>query len=67
MAEAVTIGKVYEEVKAIERNMVTKEDFDRILETIEILSNANTMEQIRASEEDIRHGRVKEIKSSSDI
>lgn len=33
--------------------MVTKEEMEQILETMEILSNPDTMEQIRQSEEDI--------------
>ncbi len=67
MAETITLGKVYEELKTIERNMVTKEEFERILETLEISSNKNTMDQIRQSEKDIKAGRIKEIRSVSEI
>jgi len=61
MAEIITINKIYDELKTIERKMVTKEGMERILETIEILSNQDAMEQIRQSEEDIRTGSVKEV------
>ena len=67
MAESITINTVYEELKLIEQKMVTKEELDRLLETLEIISNPNTMEQIRESEEDIKLGRIKEIKSIKDI
>ena len=67
MPEAITIEKVYNELKLIERNMVTKEEMERIVDTIEILSNPDTMEQIIRGEEDIKNGRVKEVKSVRDI
>ena len=67
MAETITINKVYDELKAIERKMITKEEMGRFLETLEILSHPNTLEQVRQSEEDIRAGRVKAIKSVRDM
>ncbi|HLC55522.1 MAG TPA: hypothetical protein VJJ75_03220 [Candidatus Nanoarchaeia archaeon] len=67
MPEAITIEKVYNELKLIERNMVTKEEMERIVDTIEILSNPDTMEQIIRGEEDIKNGRVKGVKSVRDI
>ena len=67
MPEAITIERVYDELKLIERNMVTKEEMERIVDTIEILSNPDTMEQIIRGEEDIKNGRVKEVKSVRDI
>ncbi len=67
MAEIVTMNKIYDELKQIEKKMVTKEEMEKILETAEIMANQDTMEQIRQSEKDIRAGRVKEVKSVSDI
>ena len=67
MPETITIGKVYDELKVIERKMVTKDEMERIIDTIEILSNPDTMEQIRQSEDDIGSGRIKEVKSVCDI
>ena len=67
MATSVTLSRIYEELKVIEQNMVTKEEISSALETIEIMANEHTMEQIKRSEEDIKTGRIKEIKSVRDI
>ena len=67
MTETITINKIYDELKVIERKMVTKEEMEQVLETMEILSNPGTIEQIRQSEEDIKSGKVKEVKSTRDI
>lgn len=67
MATEVTLNQVFEELKRIETNMITKEEITKLLETIEILSNEQTMKQIIKSEDDIQHGRVKKINSVSDI
>jgi len=67
MTETITLEKVYKELKTIEASMVTKEEMERILETIAIMSNEHTMEQIRESEADIKAGRIKEIHSVKDI
>ena len=47
MVEAITIDKVYQELKLIEQNMITKEEMKKIMETIDILSNLDTIEQIQ--------------------
>lgn len=47
--------------------MIAKEELNGLLETVEILSNKNTMEQIKKSEKDIRYSKVKEIKFVGDI
>ncbi|MBE0517446.1 MAG: hypothetical protein IBX41_08700 [Methanophagales archaeon] len=54
--------------------VMSKEDFEglisemeSLIETVEILSDENLMKQIRESEEDIREGRVHEIKSTDDL
>ncbi len=67
MAQTVTISDVYAELKVIAKKMVTKEELAQALETIEILANPQTIEQIKESEQDIRRGRVREIKSVRDI
>ena len=67
MAGTVTMNKIYDELKQIEKKIVTKEEMEKILETVEIISNQNTMEQIRQSEEDIQAGRIKKITSVRDI
>ena len=54
-------------VRAIEEKMVTKEELEALIDTVEILGNPATMAQIRASEADIKAGRVKEIRSVEDL
>ncbi|VVB86759.1 Uncharacterised protein [uncultured archaeon] len=54
--------------------IIPKEDFEKIIadveslmETVEILSDKDLMEQIKGSERNIKEGKVKEIKSKKDI
>ena len=39
--------------------LMSKEDYDGLMETLEILSDKEAMESIRKAEEDIKAGRVK--------
>ncbi len=54
--------------------IIPKEDFEKIIanmdsliETVEILSDEEFMEQIKESERNIKEGKIKEIKSKKDI
>jgi len=67
MSPGVTIDEVYQEIKKIRETMVRREDIEPIVDTIEILSNPETMEIIKRSESDIAAGRVKEISSVDDL
>jgi hypothetical protein len=67
MAGSITIEDVYHELKAIERKMITKEDLDALVDSVEILSNPKTMEALRKSELDIKEGRVKEVSSVEEL
>jgi len=67
MTEIVTINQVYEEVKRIENTMVTKEEINRLLETLEIMGNSHTLAQITDSEMDIKAQKIKVIKSVRDL
>lgn len=67
MAGTVTIEDVYQELKAIERTMVTREDLDALIDTVEILSNPKTMAALRKSDLDIKEGRVKEVSSVEEL
>lgn len=62
-----TIQQVFDELKKIESKMVTKEDMEALVDSIEILSNPETMQQLEASEADIKAGRVKEVNSVQDM
>ncbi len=67
MAGTVTIEDVYQELKVIERKMVTHEDLDALIDTAEILSNPKTMEALRRSDLDIKEGRVKKVSSVEEM
>ncbi len=67
MEHQINLNKLYEELKRIERSMVTRDEMNSFIETIEILSNPETMNQICSSKKDIEIGNVKEINSVSDF
>ena len=67
MSDSVTIEDVYQELKRLEKKMVTREDIEALLDSIEILSNPKTMEKIRKSDRDIKKGNVKEVNSVKDL
>ncbi len=67
MTGSVTIQEVYEALKRIEEKMVTREDLDALVDSVEILSNPKTMEALRKSDQDIKAGRVKEVTSVKDL
>jgi PHD/YefM family antitoxin component YafN of YafNO toxin-antitoxin module len=62
-------------IKEVKGNVVLrKEDFEdligemeSLMETIEILSDKGLMKQIKESEDDIREGKIFEIKSEDDL
>ncbi len=67
MTDSVTIEDVYQELKRVEEKMVTREDLEALVDSVEILSNPKTMEALRKSDRDIKAGRVKEITSVDDL
>lgn len=67
MAEAVSIGQVYAELKEIERVMVTKEDLEALADTFEIMNHPETMLRIQESERAIQEGKVKEVHSVQEM
>jgi CBS-domain-containing membrane protein len=67
MPELVTIKDVYEALKRIEEKMVTREDVEALIDSIEILSNPKTMEALHKSDQDIKAGRVKEVTSVKEL
>ena len=62
-----TIQDVYEALKRVEEKMVTREDIEALVDSVEILSNPKTMEALRKSDRDIEAGRVKEVTSVDDL
>ena len=67
MSETVTIGQVFDELKKIESNMITKDELERFFETVEILNNPEVVRQLKESKEDIRYGKFKAITSVNDL
>ena len=67
MTQSISLNQVYEEIKRIESNMVTKKELLSLVDTIEILNNPETMDQISQSTEDIKQGKVKKIGSARDL
>ena len=52
--ESVSLIDVYKKLKEIELNMATKKELADAMETVCILSNKDTMQQIESSENDIK-------------
>ena len=67
MMESITIQDVYQELKRIEENMVTREDIEALVDSVEILKNPVTMGAINKSDQDIKAGGVKKITSVKDM
>ena len=67
MGQTINLENIHSELIQIKRTMVTKNEMNNFLETISILGNDNTMNQICESEKDILAGRIKEINSVKDI
>ncbi|MDI6654616.1 MAG: hypothetical protein QME59_01860 [Candidatus Hydrothermarchaeota archaeon] len=67
MTDSVTIEDVYQELKKLEEKMVTREDLEALIDSVEILTNPKTMEALRKSDQDIKAGRVKEVTSVKDL
>ena len=47
--------------------MLTREDLEALIDSIDFLSNPKTMEALYKSDLDIREGRVKEVSSVKDL
>lgn len=67
MEQQINPELIYEKLLEMQKNMITRNEMNNIFETIQILSNQDTMRQIRESEKDIRKGNVWEINSVSDL
>ena len=70
--EMITIPKfefdnILESLSYLKKNLVTKQDMENYIETMEILNNPKTMQTIQKSRQDIKAGRIKKIDSFDDI
>lgn len=48
---------VFDELKSIERKMVTKEEIESLIDTFEIMSNPKTMKSIKQSLKELDAGK----------
>ncbi|MBW1668200.1 MAG: hypothetical protein JRI79_13505 [Deltaproteobacteria bacterium] len=67
MRQTIDLKKLFDELKRIKKSMITHDDMNRFIETLDLLLNPSSMEQIYASERDIELGNIKEINSVSDL
>ena len=67
MAKSISVNKLHNELRQIKRSMVTKNEMNAYIETIGVLMNESTMKQLDQSDKDIKHGRIKLIKSVNEI
>ena len=67
MPELVTIQDLYETLKRIEQKMVTREEVDALIDSVEILNNPKTMAALHKSDQDIEAGRVREVTSVKEL
>jgi antitoxin YefM len=54
MHEPVTIQDIYKALRRVEEKMVTREDIDALIDSVEILSNPKTMAALHKSDQDIK-------------
>ena len=67
MPELVTIQDVYKTLKRIEEKMVTREEVEALIDSVEILNNPKTMDALHKSDQDIEAGRVKVVTSVKEL
>tara|TARA_Y100000310_G_scaffold234391_1_gene237329 strand:+ start:76 stop:279 length:204 start_codon:yes stop_codon:yes gene_type:complete len=67
MDQRITNSDIIEKLKDMEQTMVTKKELDAALETVAVLSNEDTMDQVRKSERDTSEGHFKEVDSVEDL
>lgn len=65
--EQVNLLDIYRKLNEIESNMATKKELNEAMETILVLSNEDTLKQIKDSEKDIDNSNCKEIDSVDDL
>ena len=65
--EQVLNKKIIDMLVRIENTMVTRRQFEQVIESIAMMSNEDTMFQIENSEIDFNKGNFKEINSVDDL
>ena len=67
MEQQISPELIYEKLLEMQKNMITRNEMNNIFETIQILSNSETMRQIQESEMNISEGETWEINSVRDL
>jgi PHD/YefM family antitoxin component YafN of YafNO toxin-antitoxin module len=67
MEKTITLTDIYLQLKKMEQAMATKEELESALETMSVLSNEETMQQIKESEKDIKSGKITGVNSVEDL
>jgi len=67
MEQQINPEMIYKKLLEMQKSMITRNEMKSFTETIQILSNPETMRQIQNSERDISNGNVWEINSVSDL
>lgn len=67
MPDSATLQDVYETLKRIKEKIISREDVEALIDTVEILNNPETMKAIRRSDRDIQAGRVRAISSVKEM
>ena len=65
--EQITNKEIIEKLRHIERTMEKKKEFEEAFETFAVLSNEETMQQIKNSERDIKEGKTRKINNIREI
>jgi len=64
---AITVEDVYKELKQIEQKMLTKEEFEAVIETLEILANPKIVASLARAEDNIKKGKIRKVTSVKEL
>jgi hypothetical protein len=67
MNGTISINQVYDELKRIEENMITKQELFSLIETLEILGNPKVVKHIAKARQEIKSNKLKEVGSVTDL
>lgn len=67
MEQQISPEMIYKKLLEMQENMITRSEIKGFTESIQVLSNPETMKQIQDSEVDISNEDVWEITSTSDL
>lgn len=65
--EDISLNEIKSTLNEIKENMVSKEELESYIETIEVMLDTDNMKSIHNSLEDISKGNIKEVNSFNDL